>query len=154
MEFYIKNKSEFNESILNTNIGDSLYIESIECLGNSIYEITEVLKEISNKQLILSISNSITFNFKSEQQTLQNVLDLLESICNLQKDRLSKSIKKALDEGKSIGRKKLQISDIPPIFFENLDRFNSKELNKTEFSKVCGCTRPTLNKWLKCISDN
>lgn len=153
MKYIIKTKEEMQEVIPKINNGDLLYLDNIECLGNSIYEITDILKKIHRKNFQLSICNEISFNFDKEKDTLDKVILLLDSICNMQKERLSKSIRKAVKEGKGVGRKKLQASNIPSVFFDNIKRFKNKEINKREFSEICGCTRPTLNSWLK-ITEN
>lgn len=148
MDFYINEAKELSESINRSNIGDSLYVDSIDCLGKSIYDINEVLKLINEKHLKLVISNNINLDFLNEQNVFENVIKLLDSICDIQKNRVRQSVKKAIEEGKPVGRKKLTLKDIPTIFFDNLERYEHQELNKTEFAKLCGCSRPTLNKWL------
>ena len=150
---FIKNKEELLNHIGNLNTGDIIYVSNVECLGSSIYDITNTLKIIRDKKLKLNISNELEFNFNAEKDILDKVILLLDGICNIQKERLSKSIKRAVEEGRNVGRKKLQVSNIPKIFFDNIDDFKEKKINKREFSEICGCTRPTLNNWLK-ISSN
>lgn len=152
MIYHVKNKKDLDSILKNVNIGDSIYIDSIDCLGNSIYDISEILDEIYNKELYVLISNSIELDFTKDKHCLRNTIDLLKDICNLQKERVKQSVKKAREEGKNIGRKKLTPNDLPDVFISNLNNFYSQKINKSEFAKICNCSRPTLDKWLKCVS--
>ena len=140
--------------IENTNSGDILNIESINILGNSIYDITKVLKKADSKRIALLISGDIYLDFRGENEQSNNVIKLLDSICNIQRDRLKNSIQNAIDNGKSLGRAKLTPSKIPDVFWENLHRYETRDLNKTEFAKVCNCSRPTLDRWFECIKNS
>lgn len=152
MIYHVKNKKDLDSILKNINIGDSIYIDSIDCLGNSIYDISEILDEIYSKELYILISNSIELDFTKDKHCLKNTIDLLKDICNLQKERVKQSVKKAREEGKNIGRKKLTPNDLPDVFISNLNDFYSQKINKSEFAKICNCSRPTLDKWLKCVS--
>lgn len=151
MDYHVQNKEELNSILKNVNMGDSIYIDSIECLGNCIYDISEILDEICNKELLITISNSIELDFSKDKHCLRNTIDLLKEICDLQKKRVKQSVRKAREDGKSIGRKKLTPKDLPEVFIKNLNDFNSQKLNKREFAELCNCSRPTLDKWLKCV---
>lgn len=153
MDYHIQSKEELNSILNKINTGDSIHIYSIECLGNSIYDISQILDEIYKKELYISISNYIELDFSKDKYCLKNTIDLLKGICNLQKNRVKQSMKKAREEGKSIGRKKLTPEDLPEIFISNLDNFYSQNLTKGEFAELCNCSRPTLDKWLKCVSN-
>lgn len=151
MKYHIQNKEELDSILKNINVGDSVYINSIDCLGNSIYDISKILDEIYNKELYILISDSIELDFTKDKHCLKNTIDLLKGICDLQKKRVRQSVKKAREEGKTIGRKKLTSKDLPEVFINNLNDFYSEKLNKGEFAELCNCSRPTLDKWLKCV---
>lgn len=153
MDYHIKNKEELYSILEKANSGDSIFVPSIEHLGNSIFDISELLNEFNKKSVYLLISNSIELDFHNNTNYSKNTLDLLNGICDLQKNRVRKSIKKAREEGKIVGRKKLTVEDLPKSFTDNLNNFYSQKINKTEFSKLCNCSRPTLDKWLKCVSN-
>ena len=152
MKYYVQDKKELASILEKSNEGDSIYINSIECLGNSVYDISELLDEAYNKKIHLSISDNIELNFAKENHQLESTIELLRGICDLQKKRVKQSVKKAREEGKAIGRKKLTSKDLPEVFLKNLNRFYSQNLNKGEFAKLCNCSRPTLDKWLRCVS--
>lgn len=152
MDFFINNDADFKKYIENVNPGDTLYVDSIECLGKSVYEVNSSLQEIHKKELYLNISNNIELNFYNNKNSMNTVI-LLDSICNIQKNRVRENVQKAIKNGKRIGRKKLSHDSLPDVFINNFGRYNSKELNKTEFAKLCKCSRPTLDKWIKCFQE-
>lgn len=150
MIYHIKNKKELDSILKSINIRDSIYIDSIDCLGNSVYDISKILEDMYNKELYILISNNIELDFTKDKHCLKNTIDLLIGICDLQRKRVKQSVKKARERGKNVGRKKLTPKDLPDIFISNLNDFNSKKINKVEFARICNCSRPTLDKWLKC----
>lgn len=154
MAYSVKNNNELKDILDILKQGDSLYIDSINCLGNSVYDISEILNILHHKEVYLSVSSEIQFDFINNKEVLKNVIYLLNEICELQKYRVRESIKKAREEGKSLGRKKLRTEDLPIVFFENLKDFNDKKLTKVDFAKKCNCSRPTLDKWLKCVESS
>ena len=56
---------------------------------------------------------------------------------------------KAKDNGKSLGRPRSTVDDIPPSFFKHYPALAQGMLNKSEFARVCGLSRPTVYKYLK-----
>lgn len=153
MIYNVSNKTEL-ELVLKEAINkDVINIHSLECLGMSIYSITDVLNKINNKGICLKIESDIVLDFSKNDTSLKSSLLLLNSICELQKNTVRQSVKKAKEEGKILGRKKLEKEDLPDVFLENLKDFQENRITKVEFAKKCNCSRPTLYKWLKCISE-
>lgn len=153
MDYYIFNKRELENAIEEIEENDSLIISSVDCLGNSVYDISDMIEKISNKNINFRLTSNTALNFSKEDKCLEVVIVLLKEICELQKHRVRKSVQKARNEGKIMGRRKLNKSDLPDVFVNNLNDFNLGRINKTEFAQLCKCSRPTLNKWLICIAE-
>ena len=65
------------------------------------------------------------------------------------RDRVKSGMANAKAKGVKLGRKPLTKDDLPDIFFRHLHLYQRKEINKAEYAKLLGITRPTLDKYIR-----
>jgi len=69
----------------------------------------------------------------------------------------SKLIKEALanmkSNGEKLGRPKLTIDAIPPIFFHNYPSFKNGTLNVSEFARTCEMSRTTIYRYIHMVEE-
>jgi DNA invertase Pin-like site-specific DNA recombinase len=67
--------------------------------------------------------------------------------------RVKSGMANAKAKGKHIGRPETTVDDIPAIFFRHYPKYNSGALNKAEFARVCDLSRPTIDKYIRIVTE-
>ena len=57
-------------------------------------------------------------------------------------------------KGKQIGRPTTTTDDIPTVFLKHYPKYKSKQINVTEFSRLCDMSRTTIYKYIKLVENN
>lgn len=70
---------------------------------------------------------------------------------DLTSQRVKLGLENAKAKGKKLGRKATTKDDIPSIFLKYYPQFVTKKINKTEFAKLTGLSRPSIDKYLKIV---
>ena len=66
---------------------------------------------------------------------------------------IKEGIRKARERGVKVGRKKTDIFDIAPIYFRAYNLYKSGQMRKIDCVELCGCSRPTLDKYFRLIEE-
>ena len=79
-------------------------------------------------------------------------LNIMMAFNNLEVEVTRERVKSGLEytrsKGVVLGRPKLTKEDIPDKFYRNLDLYKRGEINKVDFAKIMGWSRPKLNRIL------
>ena len=65
--------------------------------------------------------------------------------------RVKSGMANAAAKDKRIGRPQTTKDNIPAVFYRYYPAYIAKELNISEFARICGLNRPTVYKYLKII---
>ena len=68
------------------------------------------------------------------------------------RERIKSGIENSRNKGVKLGRPTLTKEDIPLCFYKNLDLYNNKKINKSEFARLMNWSRPKLDRILKLNS--
>ena len=145
--------------------GDTLYCESISRLGRNLKDLIEIIEELVNKgvrvvlvkegidtetttyKLLIGIFGAVA---EMERETTQE--RTLRSIERL-KDIKNNTGKVATKSGRWFGREEKTVEDLPKEFYKYYRKMQNKEITKVEMSKLLGCGRATLYRWLKLYEE-
>ena len=71
------------------------------------------------------------------------------------RERIKSGIENSrINKGIKLGRPTLTKEDIPLSFYKNLDLYNNKKINKSEFARLMNWSRPKLDRILKLNSND
>ena len=70
---------------------------------------------------------------------------------NIISQRVRSGIVNAKAKGKTLGRPPVTESDIPDLFFRYYPKYVSKEINKSEFARLCKLSYPSIYKYLALV---
>jgi len=117
-------------------------------------EIVELAKELHLKLIIGGFVVDCTGPLDSLTQGMLMMLGVFSEMeRNMIVDRIRSGIKHAKAKGVKLGRPALTIADIPKKVTEHFDLFRNKEINKIDYARLCGISRPTLNKYIAIMVD-
>lgn len=138
--------------------GDTIITLEVSRLSRSTRQLCEIVEIIKRKRLKLVIVGSITIDCRDggidpmSQAFIQMSAVFAELELSIIRARVKSGMANAKAKGKRIGRPETTADDIPAIFFRHYPSFVSGALNKAEFARVCDLSRPTIDKYLKLVS--
>lgn len=155
-----QDKTELNKLLKAISDGDTLAVTEISRITRSTKQLCDIIDIVKAKHIKLDIKNSITIdctNGELDPMTkaflqMAGVFSELEHdmICN----RVKSGVANARAKGKQIGRKPITLEQVPDIVKEKYDLYRNGQLNKIEYAKVCGISRPTLDKYINLMTES
>lgn len=152
-------KKNLNMLLDNAREGDTIITLEVSRLSRSTQQLCEIVEIIKRKRLRLVIVGSITIDCRQgeidpmSQAFIQMSAVFAELELSIIRARVKSGMANARAKGKRIGRPETTADNIPAIFFRHYPSFVSGVLNKAEFARVCDLSRPTIDKYLKLVSD-
>ena len=138
--------------------GDTIITLEVSRLSRSTQQLCELVQVIKRKKLRLIIVGSITVDCRNgdidpmSQAFIQMSAVFSELELSILKTRIRSGLANAREKGARIGRRPTTKDDIPPIFYKHYPAFMAKQMNVSEFARVCGLSRPTIYKYLRLVS--
>lgn len=142
------NRPKLQELLDFVREGDTVYIHDFSRLARSTKDLLAIVEELTAKGVSL-ISNKE--NLDTSTPTGKLMLTMIAAINEFERqnllERQREGIEIAKREGKFKGGQVKQIDDA--AFNAAYERYQKRELNKTEFAAALSVSRPTLDKLLK-----
>lgn len=128
--------------------GDTVYIHDFSRLARSTKDLLDIIDQLHNKGVSL-VSNKESIDTATPQGKL--MVTMLGAIYEFERanllERQREGIAIAVKEGKYKGGQVKKIDD--KTFEKYFAQYQTREINKVQFAKALGVSRPTLDKLLK-----
>ena len=154
-----QNKTELNKLFDIIGEGDTLTVTEISRITRSTKQLCDIIDTVKAKKIKLVIKNSITIdctNGELDAMTkaflqMAGVFGELEHdmICS----RVKSGVANARAKGKQIGRPQITLAQIPDKVKDKYNLYKTGELTKCEYAKICGISRPTLDKYINLMTE-
>ena len=139
--------------------GDTIIVLEVPRLARSTQQLCEIIDLVSSKRLRLIIVGSITMDCrdgKADPMTeaflqMAGVFSQLELA--MIRARVRSGMANAKAKGKVIGRPQVTAQDIPQNFLRHYPAYKSKQLNISEFARVCDMSRTTIYKYISLLEN-
>ena len=134
----------------------SLRVNPLHHLSPSLCDIIDFVQAHKIK---LVIKNSITIDCtKGEMDAMTKAfLQMAGVFAELEHDmicaRVKSGVANAKAKGKQVGRPTVKLAQIPQKVKDKYSLYKSGELTKSEYAKVCGISRPTLDKYINLMTE-
>lgn len=151
-------KKNLNLLLEKAEPGDTIITLEVSRLSRSTQQLCEIINIIKERRLRLEIVGSITIDCRQgeidpmSQAFIQMSAVFAELELSIIRARVKSGMQNAKAKGKRIGRPETTADDIPAIFFRHFPSYASGALNKAEFARVCDLSRPTIDKYLRIVS--
>ena len=142
------NRPKLQEMLEFVREGDKVYIHDFSRLARSTKDLLEIVELLKEKKVEL-ISNKEQLDSSTAVGKL--MLTMLSAIYEFERvnllERQREGIQIAKEQKKYKGRKEIQIEE--DTFNKLLERYKTREINKSQMAKELNISRPTLDKLLK-----
>lgn len=128
--------------------GDTVYVHDFSRLARSTKDLLDIIEKLNAKGVHL-VSNKENIDTSTPNGRL--MLTMLSAIYQFERenmlDRQAEGIAIAKRNGAYKGRKPIDIDS--DLFRTQFERYQRREINKTELAKVLKVSRPTLDKMIR-----
>jgi len=150
-----KDRPQLNKMIVTLNEGDTVYCESISRLGRSLKDLIDIIEQLVNKGVrVVIVKEGIDTN----SSTYKLLLAVFGGVAEMERETIQERVIQGVEKckatgetktGKWFGREEKTSEDLPKDFKKYYDKMIDKEISKVEMSKLLGCGRATLYRWIK-----
>lgn len=137
--------------------GDTIITLEVSRLARSTKQLCEIIEAISKKHLCLVIVGSITMDCRNghADPMTEAFLQMAGVFSQLElamiRARVRSGMANARAKGKQIGRPHLTSDDIPAAFLRHYPAYKGRQLNISEFARVCNLSRTTVYKYIDLL---
>ena len=139
--------------------GDTIITLEVSRLARSTKKLCEIIDKVKEKHLKLSIVGSITVDCTNgEIDPMTNAFIQMSGVfaeleLMIIRARVKSGMQNAAAKGAKIGRPQVTKEDIPQIFYRHYPAYKSKQLNISEFARVCNLSRTTVYKYISLLEN-
>lgn len=154
------NRPELLKMLSIVKEGDTIVTTEISRITRSTKQLCDIIELVKTKQLKLMVKNSITIDCTAGNNIdpmTKAFLQMAGVFAELERDmicsRVQSGINNARAKGVKLGRPQKTIHDIPDNVKKFFDKYKAGEFTKTEYARLCGISRPTLDKYISIMTD-
>lgn len=151
-------REQLNSLLSIISSGDTLVTTEVSRLSRSTKHLCEIIEIAQNKHIKLVIGNFVVDCSANELDTMtEGMLKMWGVFSEMERkmicSRVKYGIENARAKGKVLGRPKTNSENIPDIFYKYYPRYKSKQINITEFAKLCNFSRTTIYKYIDIVEN-
>lgn len=152
-----KEKPELEKLKSVVNSGDTICATEPSRLTRSTKQLCDIIDFCKEKHLRLELGNFVVDCRKELDPMTEGMLKMMGVFSELERNMISARVKSGMKnakaKGKKIGRAKSSINNIPKEVIKFYEFYKNNKINKTTYAKMCGCTRPSIYKYIKIIEE-
>lgn len=149
---------EWNRLIEKLQEGDAIISLEVSRITRSTKQLLDIIELVKTRHLKLSIVGSITVNCTSGEDIdpmTRAFLQMAGVFAELERNMISQRVKSgmanAAAKGRKVGRPQTSFEDIPSVFIKHYTKYKKREINASEFARLCGMSRTTIYKYARMM---
>ena len=150
---------ELNKLLKAVNEGDTIVATEVSRITRSTKQLCEIIEFTKENKLKLVLGAFIVDCSRGELDPMtEGMLKMMGVFSEMERNMISQRVKSGMAnakaKGKTIGRPTTTSDDIPTVFLKHYPKYKSKQINVTEFSRLCDMSRTTIYKYIKLVENN
>ena len=149
------NRAELAKLLDIVQPGDTIISTEVSRITRSTKQLCDIVEFAKEKHIKLVLGSFIVDCTKELDPMTEGMLKMMGVFAELERNMISQRVKSGMEnakaKGKAIGRPSVTVDSIPAIFFRHYPKYKQGEINKAEFSRLCGLSYPTIYKYLKIV---
>lgn len=139
--------------------GDTIIALEVSRITRSTKQLCDLIDLAKEKKIRLILGDFIVDCSKGTIDAMtEGMLKMMGVFAELERNITSARVKSGMAHakanGKKIGRPEITKEDIPNNVIKAIELLNKNKINKTECARMCGISRPTLNKYIEVIEQS
>jgi DNA invertase Pin-like site-specific DNA recombinase len=153
-----EDRPEFNKVLGVMTTGDSLYVTDITRISRSTKQLCEVIDYINNNKMRLVIGNlDIDCRMANIEPMVEGMLKMMAVFAELDRKikiyQINLGLKNAKKEGRVGGRPKINVENIPDIFYRYYPQYKNNRISKLELGRLTLLSMPTIYKYINIVEN-
>ena len=150
-------KRELEELFSAVVAGDTIIVLEVPRLARSTKQLCEIIELVKQKQIKLVIVGSITVDCtQGRLDPMTNAFIQMSGVfaeleLGMIRERVRSGMANAKAKGAKIGRPRVTLDEVPPLFLRHYPAYKNGNLNVSELARVCELSRTTVYKYLQMI---
>ena len=153
-----ENRAELNKLLKAVGPGDSIISTEVSRITRSTKQLCEIIEFAKERHIKLVLGSFVVDCSKELDPMTEGMLKMMGVFSELERNIISQRVKSGMEnakaKGKTIGRPKTTVNDIPSIFFRHYPKYKNDKINKKEFSRLCNLSYPTIFKYIGMVESN
>jgi len=139
--------------------GDTIVTTEVSRITRSTKQLCDIIDLCKEKHLKLDIKDSINIDCTKggldpmTEAFLQMAGVFAQLERNMAVTRIKSGLINAKAKGVKLGRPEITIKDMPKKVIVNFYKYKDGIITKVDFCKICGISRPTLDKYIAILTD-
>lgn len=150
-----ENRAELTKLLKIVSSGDIIISTEVSRITRSTKQLCDILELAKVKHIKLVLGSFIVDCSKELDPMTEGMLKMMGVFAELERNMISQRVKSGMEnaraKGKTIGRPTTTADDIPHIFYKHYPKYKNGEINKSEFSRLCDLSYPTIYKYLGIV---
>lgn len=149
------NRAELSKLLNIVQAGDTIIATEVSRITRSTKQLCDIIELAKERRVKLVLGTFVVDCSKELDPMTEGMLKMMGVFAELERNMISQRVKSGMDnaraKGKTIGRPRVTADDIPSIFYKHYPKYKKGEINKKEFSRLCGLSYPTIYKYLRIV---
>lgn len=132
--------------------GDTIISTEVSRITRSTKQLCDIIEFAKDRKIKLVFGSFIVDCSSDLDPMTEGMLKMMGVFSEIERNIISQRVKSGMDnakaKGKTIGRRKTTIADIPNVFLKHYDKYKKGELSKMDLSRLCDISYPTVYKYI------
>lgn len=152
-------KKQLTSLLEDSKAGDTIITLEVSRLARSTKQLCDIIEIVKEKRLRLSIVGSINVDCTNgEIDPMTNAFLQMSGVfaeleLRIIRERVRSGMANAKAKGAAIGRPQTTADTIPDKFLRYYPKYNKKEINVSELSRLCEMSRTTVYKYIRLLEE-
>jgi DNA invertase Pin-like site-specific DNA recombinase len=151
------NRPELNKVLRQLKSGDTLVCTEISRITRSTKQLCEIIDLAVQRRIKLVIGDFIVDCTTGIGVMVEGMIKIMGVFAEMERnmtiERTLSGLANARAKGVRLGRPPKTINSIPKKVLEYFPMYKEGKINKSDYARVCGISRPTLYKYIEIMTD-
>ncbi|MPN16991.1 DNA-invertase hin [bioreactor metagenome] len=152
------NRIELARLLAAVTNGDWIVSTEVSRITRSTKQLCEIIEVAKDKHLMLVFGTFVVDCTKELDPMTEGMLKMMGVFSEIERNMISQRVKSGIanarSKGKRVGRPQLIPSDIPAKVIKTFELYHDGNISKVDYARICGISRPTLDKYLSIMAES
>lgn len=153
-----ENRAELAKLLDIVKAGDTILATEVSRITRSTKQLCDIIELAKERHIKLVLGTFVVDCTKELDPMTEGMLKMMGVFSELERNMISQRVKSGMQnakaKGKTLGRPQLTADHLPAAFYKHYPKYKNHEINKVEFSRLCGVSYPTIYKYLYVVEEN